>query len=297
MASFEFVTVDVFTETRFGGNPLGVVPDARGLTDLQMQAIAREFNLSETTFVLPPDNPMHHARVRIFTPATELPFAGHPNVGTGYVLATRDQAPLEHYVFEEVAGLVRVHILRERDKVTGARVAAPVPLRLGVTVPVGIVAACASLHEADIVVSHHDPIVASVGTEFVIAEVASPAALARAVPDIGAFRAGAAVVPGMQLRFALHLYTRAGDSLRARMFAPLGGVLEDPATGSANAALAALLTHLDPGADINRRFHVEQGIEMGRPSVIVAGGRKTQGAVTATVAGGCVPVMAGTLTV
>jgi len=298
MTSFEFVTVDVFTETRFGGNPLAVVPDAAGLTDAQMQAIAREFNLSETTFVLPPDNPMHHARVRIFTPATELPFAGHPNVGTGFVLATRDPDPPEHYTFEERAGLVRVHVLRDADRViTGARVAAPVPLSLGATVPVGVVAACAGLRDDDVVVVGHHPVVASVGTEFVIAELAGLDALSRASPDIGAFRSAASSVPGMQLRFALHLYARTPDGLRARMFAPLGGVLEDPATGSANAALAALLTHLDPGDDINRQYHIEQGVEMGRPSVILAGGRKTGGAVTATVAGGCVPVMKGTLTV
>src|SRR5487761_2719370 len=108
MPSYEFVTVDVFTEQRFGGNPLAVFPEARGLRDADMQAIAAEFNLSETAFVLPPDNPQHHARVRIFTPRTELPFAGHPNVGTGFVLAQRDAAPPEHYVFEELAGLVRV---------------------------------------------------------------------------------------------------------------------------------------------------------------------------------------------
>ena len=108
MPVYEFVTVDVFTTQRFGGNPLAVFPDARGLTSEQMQALAMEFNLSETTFVLPPDDPQHHAKVRIFTPRAELPFAGHPNVGTGYVLACRDDNPPEHYVFEELAGLVRV---------------------------------------------------------------------------------------------------------------------------------------------------------------------------------------------
>ena len=99
MASFEYVTVNVFTGSRFGGNPLAVLPDARGLTDEQMQAIARDFNLSETTFVLPPDNPQNHARVRIFTPAHEMPFAGHPNVGTGFVLARAMENPPEHLVF------------------------------------------------------------------------------------------------------------------------------------------------------------------------------------------------------
>ena len=113
MPTYEFVTVDVFTDRRFGGNPLAVFPDAHGLSDEQMQALAMEFNLSETTFVLPPDNPQHHAKVRIFTPRAELPFAGHPNVGTGYVLAVRDAKPPEHYVFEELAGLVRAHVQRD----------------------------------------------------------------------------------------------------------------------------------------------------------------------------------------
>ena len=115
MPAYEFVTVDVFTDRRFGGNPLAVFPDARGLTAEQMQALAAEFNLSETTFVLPPENPQNHARVRIFTTRTELPFAGHPNVGTGYVLARRMDKPPEHLVFEELAGLVRVHLLRDAD--------------------------------------------------------------------------------------------------------------------------------------------------------------------------------------
>jgi trans-2,3-dihydro-3-hydroxyanthranilate isomerase len=298
MASHAFVTVDVFTETRFGGNPLAVFPDARGLTDAQMQAIAKEFNLSETTFVLPPDNPMHHARVRIFTPAVELPFAGHPNVGTAFVLARQDDNPPEHYTFEEPAGLVRVHLLRGPDRsITGARVSAPTPLALGLQVPVDVVAACASLTDADIVVTAHRPIAASVGTEVVIAEVADSATLSRASPDIGAFKAAAARLPGMQLRFALHLYARTADGLRARMFAPLSGVLEDPATGSANAALAALLVSLEPGADVDRHYRIEQGAEMGRPSLLLAGARKQGGRVTATVAGGCVPVMRGTIEV
>ncbi len=302
MASYAFVTVDVFTETRFGGNPLAVFPYARGLTGEQMQAIAKEFNLSETTFVLPPDNPMHHAKVRIFTPAAEMPFAGHPNVGTAYVLACAEPSPPEHYTFEEIAGLVRVHVLRGPDRaITGARVSAPVSLTVGDIVPVETVAACAGLTVADFEVAAHPPVVASVGTPFVIAEVASVEALSRAEPDIAAFRAAAASMPDMQLRFALHLYARVdGDAtrLRARMFAPLGGVLEDPATGSANAALAALLTSLAPGVDVDLHYAIEQGVEMGRPSMIVAGGRKTgDGVVTATVAGGCVPVMRGVMEV
>lgn len=302
MATYEFVTVDVFTETRFGGNPLAVFPDARGLTDEQMQAIAREFNLSETTFVLPPDNPQHHARVRIFTPKYEMPFAGHPNVGTGYVLGARDPNPPEHYVFEEIAGLVRVHLHRGPDhKVTGARISAPRSLTIDIDVPLDRVAACASLDVRDILTTSHTPLVASVGTPFVIAELTSLDALARATPDLAAFRATARAIPELAERLALHLYVRVdGDAmrLRTRMFAPLGGVMEDPATGSANAALSALLTSLAPGENDNMHFEIRQGVEMGRPSLIIGGGVKTaEGPVSATVAGSCVPVMHGRMEV
>ena len=300
MPSFEFVTVDVFTDRRFGGNPLAVFPDARGLTAEQMQLLANEFNLSETTFVLPPDNPQHHARVRIFTPRFELPFAGHPNVGTGYVLAQRDGNPPEHYVFEEPAGLVRVHVLRDNAKhVIGARISAPQSLSIDISIPGDLIATCAGLAGNDLLTDGHTPLVASVGTPFVIAELASEAALVRASPDIGAFRAAAARVPEISTRFSLLLYVRRGGDatrLRTRMFAPLAGVLEDPATGSANAALAALLTSLAPGENVDLTYDIEQGIEMGRPSRIIATARKTaEGPVTATVAGNCVPVMRGTV--
>jgi trans-2,3-dihydro-3-hydroxyanthranilate isomerase len=306
MPNYEYVTVNVFTGDRFGGNPLAVLPDARGLTDAQMQAIARDFNLSETTFVLPPDNPQNHARVRIFTPAHEMPFAGHPNVGTGFVLARAMDNPPQHLVFEEIAGLVRVHVLRGADKqINGARISAPRSLSIGDDVPIETVAACSSLTRADFLTNAHNPLVASVGTEFVIAEVASLEALARATPDIAAFRAAGAesgtTSPGAQLRFALLLYVRRdGDAtrLRARMFAPLGGVLEDPATGSACAALAALLTSMAPGENVDLHYEIEQGVEMGRPSLLIASGRKTaEGPVEATVAGSCVPAARGILEV
>lgn len=300
MPAYEFVTVDVFTNRRFGGNPLAVFPDARGLTDAQMQAIAAEFNLSETTFALPPDDPRHHARVRIFTPQRELPFAGHPNVGTGYVLARRMERPPEHLTFEEMAGLVRVHLLRGPEKaVSGARISAPRSLTIGDAIPVEAVAACAGLDPGDIDTRAHTPLVASVGLPFVIAELTGVECLARAAPDLGAFRAARAQFPGEVGDFSLHLYARHdGDAtcLRVRMFAPLGGILEDPATGSANAALAALLTSLAPGVNVDLTYDIEQGVEMGRPSRIIAAARKTgEGPVSATVAGDCVPVLRGWL--
>ena len=298
MAEYEFVTVDVFTDQRFGGNPLAVFPNADGLTDAQMQALAREFNLSETSIVFPPADPRNTARVRIFTPAHEIPFAGHPNVGTGFVLAQRMTERPEHFVFEEQAGLVRVHVLAGPDGTpTGARIGAPVSLQIDIEVAVETIAACASLHAADIVTTSHGPLVASVGTPFVIAEVTSLEALARATPDPAAFRAAAAATPELAKRLSLLLYVlRDGSAmhLRTRMFAPLSGIMEDPATGSANATLAALLTSLAPGEDVDMSFEIEQGIEMGRPSLLLASGRKTaEGPVSASVAGGCVNVLRG----
>jgi trans-2,3-dihydro-3-hydroxyanthranilate isomerase len=302
MSAYDFVTVNVFTDRRFAGNPLAVIPNATGLTDAQMQAIAAEFNLSETTFVLPPKDPRHHANVRIFTRTAELPFAGHPNVGTGYVLASMAGDPPAHYTFEEIAGLVRVHILRDAaGAISGARVAAPRSLSVDIRIPPETVAACAGLAETDIATLSHPPLVASVGTPFLIAEVASVEALARARPDIAAFDKAAARFPDLASRFALHLYAWiAGDErrLRARMFAPLGGTWEDPATGSANAALAALLTSIAPGDNLDLQYAIEQGVEMGRPSLIIASAVKTgEGPVSASVAGSCVPVMRGTLQV
>lgn len=298
MPAYEFVTVDVFTERRFGGNPLAVFPEAAGLDDAQMQALAREFNFSETTFVLPPDNPQHTAKVRIFTPNTELPFAGHPNVGTGYVLACRGVSAAEHFTFEELAGLVRVHIARDGDGApSGARISAPHSLSLGIQIAEETVAACAGLAPEDIDTTAHPPLVASVGISFVIAELRGLEALSRASPDLAAFRAAAGQFDELGGHFSLHLYVRRdGDAtrLRTRMFAPLGGILEDPATGSANAALAALLTSLAPGENVDLAYDIEQGIEMGRPSRLLAAARKTgEGPVMATVAGGCVPVMRG----
>ena len=298
MPSYEFVTVNVFTDIRFGGNPLAVFPDAAGLTEAQMQTLAREFNYSETTFVLPPADPRHTARVRIFTPAIELPFAGHPNVGTGYVLATRATSLPEHFTFEQGAGLVRVHILKGPDKTpTGARISAPQALSIGIAVPTDMVAACASLDLQDIATTAHEPLVASVGIPFVIAEVASVEALSRATPDLNAFRRAAHAISALSGRFNLHLYARVeGDAtrLRARMFAPLAGVAEDPATGSANAALAALLTSLAPGDTVDLAYDIIQGVEMGRPSRLFATARKeAEGPVLANIAGSCVGVMHG----
>ncbi len=283
MRAFAFVTVDVFTDRRFGGNPLAVFPDASGLSDREMQALAAEFNLSETTFVLPPDDPAHTARVRIFTPRHELPFAGHPNVGTGYVLASIGRDHDGRLLFEEEAGLVEVTAERDSaNTLTGAIIAAPQPLSVEPGPSVEQVAACASLDPTRIRTVAHRPVLASVGTPFVIAEV-DPAALTAAAPELASFRA----LTGT----ALHLYAREGGHLRARVFAPMSGIPEDPATGSANATLAALLLSLTD--DAGASFAITQGVEIGRPSLLRAAARRTVDGIRATVGGSCVPVLRG----
>ncbi len=157
MRSYAFVTVDVFTDRRFGGNPLAVFPDASGLADSEMQSLAAEFNLSETTFVLPPSDPAHTARVRIFNRTAEMPFAGHPNVGTGYVLAGLGRDKDGVLLFEEKAGLVEVRLDRDDAGVaTGATIAAPQPLSLGIQLPVEAIAGCAGIDPAEVVVSAHE---------------------------------------------------------------------------------------------------------------------------------------------
>src|SRR5260221_5987811 len=240
----DFVTVDVFTDRRFGGNPLAVVLNADGLAVAQMQAIAGEFNLSETTFVLPPKAPEHTAEVRIFTRKAELPFAGHPNVGTAFVLAGLGQVygrltgdPL---TFEEKAGLVPLALLKQAGAIVGARLTAPRPLSRGEDVAIDIVAAACGSAVDDIETRHHSPCVASCGTAFIFTELKTERALAAAQPRSEIF-ARHFPVDGAT---GIHLYLpdgKGGVDIRARMFAPLHGVPEDPATGSANVALVGLL--------------------------------------------------------
>jgi trans-2,3-dihydro-3-hydroxyanthranilate isomerase len=295
----DFVTVDVFTDRRFGGNPLGVVLNAEGLTAAQMQSIAGEFNLSETTFVLPPKDPAHTAEVRIFTPKAELPFAGHPNVGTAFVLAGLGQVygrPIgDPLLFEEKAGLVPLALLREGGAIVGARLTAPRPMSRGEDVAIDIVAAACGVAVDDIETRHHSPCVASCGTAFIFAELKTERALAVAQPRSEIF-ARHFPVDGAT---GIHLYLpdgKGGVDIRARMFAPLHGVPEDPATGSANVALVGLLASLRPEPELSLNLRIIQGVEMGRPSLLEASAEKRDGKVVETRIGGrCVAVMAGTI--
>ena len=301
--NIDYVTLDVFTDRPFGGNPLAVIPDARGLDAAQMQAIATEFNYSETTFVLPPADPRHTARVRIFTPTNEIPFAGHPNVGTAFVLGRQQTAfgaPAgDRMVFEEDAGLVHIDLLREAGAVTGAGFIAPQPLERGGEIEVATIAGCVSLPSDAIIIDGHRPCIVSVGIPFAIAELRNLDALAAARPDASAFAEAGKKHWHRGDRFAAFVYVRTGqgiDHLRARMFAPLNNIPEDPATGSASAALAAYLVGLDPQSDAAFSIAIEQGVEMGRPSAIVVQVRKAAGQVgSVRVAGRCVSMMQGTL--
>jgi trans-2,3-dihydro-3-hydroxyanthranilate isomerase len=296
----DFVTVDVFTDRKFGGNPLAVIPDARGLSTEQMQAIAAEFNLAESTFVLPPQDPAHTAHVRIFTPKAEMPFAGHPNVGTAFVLARAGEShgrkiTGDRLVFEEKAGLVPLELTRDRGVVVAARLAAPQKLALGDEIAPEIVAEICSLDGGEIETRTHRPVIASCGNNFVFAEVMSRAALARAVarPDVLARH-----LP-MSRAVGVHLYTHVkeqGVEIQSRMFAPLYGVPEDPATGSANVVLIGLLAHYRPEKDLVLSRTIGQGFDMGRPSILEGMAQKKGGRVVDTYIGGrCVPMLKGTI--
>src|SRR5215210_2377323 len=283
---YRYFICDVFTDTRFGGNQLAVLPEAGGLSDRQMQQIAREFNFSESTFVFPPEAG-HTRKVRIFTPAIEVPFAGHPNVGTAFALATAGEfGPIDESItvtFEEKAGLVPVSIQRREGRIW-CELSAPQRLSLGKTISAEMVAAAVSLNPDYVVTRTHQPRVASVGLPFLMAELEDRAALERARINMNGIDAIAAegVTPD------IHLYTHSADEfdIRARMFAPLDGVPEDPATGSANCALAGLLSHHDKAADGSFQWRIAQGVEMGRPSVLEARTEKKDGEVVGAWIGG-----------
>ena len=294
---YQYYICDVFTDVRFGGNQLAVLPSAEGLTTEQMQQITREFNFAESSFVLPP-TAGHTRRVRIFTPAREMPFAGHPNVGTAFTLATtgafgeiRDSTTV---TFEENAGVVPIRVERRGERIV-CELTAPEKLSIGKKPPLQLVAAAASLTPSDIVMDTHPPQVASVGLPFIMVQLKDRDTLQRARINSGAFDALAAegVIPDV------HMYVRAerthGDfDIHARMFAPLDGVPEDPATGSANCALAAMLTHYDPTPSGTFRYRISQGVEIGRPSILEARIEKRDGAlISAHIGGGSVLVSEG----
>ena len=275
-----YLVYDVFTDTRFGGNQLAVFPDASGLPETQLQAIASEFNFSEVTFVYPPAIPAHTARVRIFTPTTEVPFAGHPTIGTA--IALHDLGGPDDMVLELGVGPISCQVGAQ-----GAAFTTPVPLQIIALPPVELVARALGLPVAAITTAVHAPVQASLGLAFVLVELASRADLAAAEPVIDAVRDGAAAYPA-GLDFAIFCYCRAGGQVDARMFAPLDDMTEDPATGSASATLAALLAAMPGGP---QKLRIAQGEDMGRPSQILT----EVDSRGVTVRGQAVKVMAGQL--
>src|SRR5215472_17438510 len=293
-----YVTVDVFTDRAFGGNQLAVVLDAQGLSTAQMQAIATEFNYSETTFILPPGDAANDAQVRIFTPTTELPFAGHPNVGTAFVMGRLAEKTPARLRFEEIAGLVPVEILIKDGSVVGAELTAAQYLASKTEISAEQTAACLSLSASDVRTDRHSPQIVSVGTAFLVAELHSREALRSARPDAAAF---ARTFP-VDSAFAVYFYTsdvpaaEQPADIQARMFFPgASGLIEDPATGSATVAAAALLADLDSRADGELSLRVGQGFDMGRPSLLLTRVRKEGGkVVSAHVGGSCAPMMEGT---
>jgi len=304
MASYRFLTADIFTSKRFGGNQLAVLPDARGLTDEQLIAITREFNYSESTFVFPPDNPAHTRRVRIFTPGGELPFAGHPTVGTAFVLATTGEIPLTgdetRIVLEEKVGPVPVVIRTRNGKPAFCQfsvaklpeVGAPLP-------PRAALAAVLSLNEDDLLDGAWHPQVVSCGLPFAFVPVRDRGAVARSRIRLDQWEKHLAGTQGEAVMIFAMDAEEAGHDVHARMYGPGAiNVPEDPATGSACAALGGYLAARARPGDGTLRWVVEQGYEMGRPSLIeIEADRSGQQVTAVRVGGDSVLVSEGTMTV
>ncbi len=287
MKQYKFYICDVFTDKLFGGNQLAVLPDARGLSTEKMQQIAREFNFSESTFVFPAEAG-NTRKVRIFTPANEVPFAGHPNIGTASVMASIGEfgeiTESSEIVFEEKAGLVPIKLMKTEEKRLWCELKAPQQISLGKTVQKGFLASAISIPDEEIEVCRHLPQEATVGLPFLITELKSREALkqARIKPDVLDEIAAQGITPD------IFVYVRSKDEfdIRSRMFAPFDGIMEDPATGSANCALAGLLAKCEAAQSGHFEWKVAQGVEMGRPSVLNIRAKKSDGEILATWVGG-----------
>ena len=301
MKSRKYSVYDVFTDKALAGNPLAIVTDCEGLDAAAMQTIAREFNLSESVFILPPDNPRHRARVRIFTPAYELPFAGHPTVGSAVALAEQSGMEAGMFVLEEKIGPVRCAVTRDSGRgVTFAEFDLPrlsEPMELSAdAVALG---AALGLGSHEIGFENHRPGLWSAGVPYVTVPVASLDAAARIRFDNHAWME---LAPGKGEGIVASAYVYCRDTVHhdsafhARMFVPGNPSYEDPATGSAAAAFSGVVVHFDKPVDGLQRYWIEQGMEMGRPSRIrlevdVDAGRASR----ARIGGHAVKVAEGTL--
>ncbi|MFL6949423.1 MAG: PhzF family phenazine biosynthesis protein [Xanthobacteraceae bacterium] len=289
-----FVTLDVFTDRRFAGNPLAVVLEPEGLDNAAMQAIAREFNLSETVFVLPPAESRHRARLRIFTPSNELPFAGHPTVGTAVLLgAIRDAAEACDIVLEEGIGPVRCRVEPLGSGCGFARFDLPkLAQEVGAAAASGLIATALGLEPDDIGFDGYVPAKWSAGNEFTFIPVRGRDAIQRSRPNLDRWEAAFGNAIGAFVFCAEPV--EANNAFHARMFAPRLGIREDPATGSAVAALAGMVARRL--GDGEHEFGIEQGYEMGRPSLITLTIEIRAGALAAgSVGGRAVMVSEGTI--
>jgi trans-2,3-dihydro-3-hydroxyanthranilate isomerase len=290
-----FVTLDVFTERRFTGNPLAVVLDPQGLDTAAMQAVAREFNYPETVFVLAPRDPAHRGALRIFTPAAELPFAGHPTVGTAVLLCRLDGGGACELIVEEGIGPVRCRTaMVDADCGRAAFDLPRLPAEAGRAPAPDAIAAALGLDPGDLGFGDFSPAAWSAGNPMSFVPVRSLTAIARARPDPARFER----VFAIDGRAVAYLYcgeaAERGHDFHARMFAPALGVPEDPATGSAAAAFAGLLATQGRYADGDHTVTIEQGYEMGRPSLMELSFTMRGGALAAaSVGGGAVVVTEG----
>src|SRR5258708_4344766 len=289
--TFHFVTADVFTDRTFGGNQLAVFPDANGIDPNLMQDIAREFNFSETTFVLLPADPAHTARIRIFTPGGELPFAGHPTVGTAHVLAATGAVRLTgdstKIVFEEGVGPVSVTIRAKGGKPIFAQLTAAKRPEVGPPPPSRArLARMLSLEPDSLRSGAFEPESVSCGVPFLFVPLVDRRAVAAARIKLDLWKEALDGCLTSKVFVFAEDGERPGSDIRARMFAPGIGVPEDPATGSAAVGLAGYLAARDPRRAGTLHWVVEQGFEMGRPSILEAEADKKDGAVTATRVGG-----------
>lgn len=285
---------DVFTDRLHGGNPLAVIPDGRALSTAQMQSVAREFNLSETVFVLPPQAAGHTARLRIFDPAQELPFAGHPTIGAAICLAAWgevfDVTVGARLVLEEGVGPIPCEVSRE-GRSWQASFVTTAPFRRHHRVDAATAAACLGLPESAIRSDAHPPVMIDKGLPFAVAELVDAAALDAATADLPALRRANTAFPPPAGDFAIAAYVRTGGAaVSVRVFDPLAGIPEDPATGSLAAALAAHLCDL-AGAPVT--LEITQGVAMGRPSRIHASALGPDGDGPVRIAGRAVRSMAG----
>lgn len=293
-----YAVVDVFAEAPLQGNPAAIVFDADALDAANMQAIAREFNLSETAFILKPQDPARTAHVRLFTPGSEVPFAGHPNIGAAFALANDRPLHSDDLIFEEKAGLVGLRLERIGERAVGASLIAPLTVSTREAPGASAVAAALSLQDSDTVTGTHPPINASVGLEFLFVEVRDIAALGKARVNLAAFD----LIRASHQVAGVHLYAKwpsdDGARIQARNLSPYDGIDEDPATGSATATLTALLAQLDPRPDCDFHLEARQGIEMGRPSLLHGYAEMRRGKVAPPrISRRCVSVMQGVMTI